>query len=327
MKNLYPLKLKGYSKSAIWGGQLLLEKYGKTTDEDNIGESWELTCREKEKSIIENGNFAGKTINEYIEENGNSVIGTNFESGRFPLLIKLLNSATPLSVQVHPDDAYALEHENEYGKTEMWYIMEADKDSELVIGVKNYNKEKFKNAAEKGELEDYLVHVKVKPGDFFFIPSGLVHAIGAGILLCEVQQNSDVTYRVYDYNRTDSHGNRRELHLNSALDVIREYGESEIEKLTREFKLTTPVSADAETLVACPKFAVEKVKVNNSSVLFCDSTSFLSLTITKSAGEGKIMYGGEEFPFKLGETYFIPAGLGEFTVNGDAEIICASIKR
>lgn len=327
MKKLYPLKLKGYSKSTIWGGRLLCEKYGKTTDEDNIGESWELTCREREKSIIENGLFAGKTINEYIEENGISVIGTNFEGGRFPILIKLLNSATPLSVQVHPDDAYALEQENEYGKTEMWYIMEAAKDSELVIGVKNYNKELFKNAAENGELEDYLVHVKVKPGDFFFIPSGLVHAIGAGILLCEVQQNSDVTYRVYDYNRTDSHGNRRELHLNSALDVIREYTENEIKALAHESGFIAPVCADAETLVACRKFAVERVKISNSVEFFCDKTSFLSLNVIKCAGEGNITYGGEEFPFNLGETYFIPAGLGKFSMNGDAEIICASIKR
>ena len=203
--------------------------------------------------------------------------------------------------------------------------MEADEDSELVIGVKNYDKEAFRIAAKNGNLESFLGRVKVKPGDCFFIPAGLVHAIGKGILLCEVQQNSDVTYRVYDYNRKDANGDLRELHLESALDVIREYTSDEVNALAHTSAPITPVSKNAETLIACEKFAVEKVKVTSSDILTCDMTSFLSLTFTK--GEGSIVYNSEDYSFKAGETYYIPAGLGEFSVNGDAEIICASIKQ
>lgn len=324
MNNLYPLKLKGVSKSAIWGGRILSEKYGKMACGENIGESWELTCRTNEQSIIENGIYAGKTIGEYIKENGEKVISQKYKFDNFPLLIKLLNSASPLSVQVHPSDEYALINENEFGKTEMWYIMEAERDSELVIGVKDYNTKEFKNAAKAGKLEKYLCNAKVKPGDCYFIPSGLVHAIGKGILLCEIQQNSDVTYRVYDYNRTDKNGNTRELHIDKAAEVIKEYTWEEIDTASKTYS-PIPVSDDAETLVSCDKFTTEKIVCKFNSELFCDDSSFLSLTCVK--GNGIINFEGEQYSFSLGETYFIPAGMGGFSVSGDTEIICASVKR
>lgn len=325
MSNIYPLKLEGCVKSAIWGGQLLAQKYNKHTNDTNIGESWELTCREHEKSVIKNGSFEGKTINDYIEACGKEVIGKDFDGDRFPLLIKLLNSATPLSVQVHPNDDYALKHHGEYGKTEMWYIMEAGEESELVIGTKGYERDSFEAAAKSGKLDSLLPHVRVKPGDCFFIPSGLVHAIGSDILLCEVQQNSDITYRVYDYDRVDANGKRRELHLENALDVIRDFEDNEIDKLAFSSGKVTPCSSEAELIVACDSFAVEKLAVDSFADMLCTDESFLSLTITR--GEGSIEYNGDSYTFSAGDTYFIPAGLGSFKIKGNTELICASIKR
>lgn len=306
MSDIYPLKLEGCVKSAIWGGQLLAQKYNKHTNDSNIGESWELTCREHERSVIKNGSFSGRTINDYIEVCGKEVIGKDFDGDRFPLLIKLLNSATPLSVQVHPNDDYAQKKHGEYGKTEMWYIMEAGEESELVIGTNGYERESFEAAAKAGKLDELLNHVKVKAGDRFFIPSGLVHAIGSDILLCEVQQNSDITYRVYDYDRVDADGKRRELHLENALDVIRDFNDNEIDELAFSSGKVTPCSPEAELIVACECFAVEKLAFAGYADMLCTNESFLSLTVTR--GEGSIEYNGESYGFSTGDTYLFPQG-------------------
>lgn len=321
---LYPMKLKGVSKSTIWGGRILVDKYNKEAIGENIGESWELTCRKDEQSIIENGIYKGKTIGEFIETVGSDVISKVYRYDTFPLLIKLLNSKTALSVQVHPDDTYAKAFENSLGKTEMWYIMEADDSSSLIMGVKNYDKETFRNAAIKGELEDLLCECKVNTGDSFFIPAGLVHAIGENILLCEIQQNSDITYRVYDYNRKDKNGKFRELHVDKALDVIREYTDDEIKKKTFT-ETPTPVSDNAVFLAACDKFCTEKVICDGVTQLISTDESFLSLVCVK--GDAVIEYNGEEYTINIGDTYYIPAGLGDFNVKGCAEILCASVKK
>lgn len=321
---LYPMKLKGVSKSTIWGGRILIDKYNKEASGENIGESWELTCRKDEQSIVENGIFKGKTIGETIEVLGNDVISKIYSYDTFPLLIKLLNSKTSLSVQVHPDDAYAGAVENALGKTEMWYIMEADDDSSLVMGVKNYNKEIFQNAANKGELEEFLISRKISAGDCFFIPAGLVHAIGENILLCEIQQNSDITYRVYDYNRKDKNGNTRELHVDKAINVIREYTDEEIKEAAFNCS-PTPVSENAEILAASDKFCTEKVICDGKTRLISTDESFLSLVCVK--GNAVIEYNGEEYSFDIGDTYFIPAGMGYFNIKGCAEVLCASVKK
>jgi mannose-6-phosphate isomerase len=324
MKNIYPLRLKPYTKSVIWGSDLLIEKYNKETESYNIGESWELSCREKEKSTIINGEYADKSLNDYLSEQGYGVIGKDYNSDRFPLLIKLLSSSTPLSVQVHPDDEYSLKHEGELGKTEMWYIIECENDSELVIGLNEYNKEALLSAAKSGKLEKYLRKTTIAPGDSFYIPSGLVHAIGTGILLYEVQQNSDVTYRVYDYDRKDKDGNKRELHTEKAVNVIKEYTDCEINTLAHSKNISCKVCDNAETLISSDKFTVEKIILKSSDELVCTDESFLSLTVSK--GEMKIEYNSELYPAMIGETYFIPAGLGKFKIHGKAEILCASIK-
>lgn len=324
MKNIYPLRLKPYTKSVIWGSDVLIKKYNKKTDSYNIGESWELSCREKERSIITNGDYSQKSLNDYISEQGYEVIGKDFKGDRFPLLIKLLSSSSPLSVQVHPDDNYSLKHEGELGKTEMWYILDCEEDSELVLGVSEYKDEDFLRAAKSGDLEKYLKKSDITPGDSFFIPAGLVHAMGKGILLYEVQQNSDVTYRVYDYDRKDKDGNKRELHTEKAVNVIKEYTTEEINTLAHIKHISCKVCDNAETLVSSDKFTVEKIILDSSDELICTDESFLSLTVTK--GEIDIEYKSKLYPAMLGETYFIPAGLGKFKIHGKAEILCASIK-
>ncbi|MBQ4137653.1 MAG: mannose-6-phosphate isomerase, partial [Clostridia bacterium] len=197
-------------------------------------------------------------------------------------------------------------------------------DSELVLGVNDYDKEAFLRAANSGTLERYLRKCTVKPGDCYFIPAGLVHAMGKGILLYEVQQNSDVTYRVYDYNRIDKDGSKRELHTEKALEVIYEYTDSEINALANAKKLSIKVSENAETLISSDKFTVEKMVLDASDELICTEESFLSLTVTK--GECEIEYDSDIYPANTGETYFIPAGLGSFKIHGKAEILCSSIK-
>ena len=199
---VYPLKLKPAVKEIIWGGDKLKTAYGKEAPFDKLAESWELTVRPDGMNVIENGEYAGMTLGEYIEKAGNSVIAAGYDADRFPLLIKFIDARDRLSIQVHPSDDYALANENEYGKTEVWYIVEADEGAELVFGLsRDYTKEAFDKAVAENTVETLLNRVKVHAGEVYFIPSGLVHAIGAGILICEIQQNSNVTYRVYDYGR------------------------------------------------------------------------------------------------------------------------------
>ena len=184
----YPLKLSAVFKEIIWGGTRLKEEYGKVCDLDKLAESWELTVRPDGMNVITNGEYAGMTLGEYLGE----------EAKGFPLLIKLIDACDKLSIQVHPNDEYAMKNEGEYGKTEMWYIVDALPGSKLVYGLSGYDPDTFRKALADGECEKYLNYVDVKKGDVFFIPSGCVHAIGAGILIAEIQQSSKVTYRVYD---------------------------------------------------------------------------------------------------------------------------------
>lgn len=319
----YPVKMIPYSKSAIWGGTRLIEKYHKPAGLENYAEAWELSCRDGKMSIAANGPLAGKTLGEIIEILGNKSVSPEYDGGRFPLLVKFIDSASALSVQVHPSDAYALEHENDLGKTEMWYIMDADEGSELVIGMNEYDKTKLRTAAESGTLELLLHHIKVKPGETYFIPAGLVHAIGGGITLCEIQQNSDVTYRLYDYNRRGSDGKLRELHLDRALDVIRRFGDSNAERGAYEkLDYGHPVS-DGEVLAACDKFTVIRYTVNGVQSVRVGDDSFASLSFTR--GSGELHYKNMVEPVSAGDTFFVPAGAGEFSLHGVLEVLAASV--
>lgn len=315
---LKPIKLIPEFKEIIWGGNKLKTDYNKKSDLKNIAESWELTVRPDGMNKICGGEFDGMTMAEYIEKNGFGVV-TNKEMDRFPLLIKFIDAEDNLSIQVHPDDTYAMAKANSLGKTEMWYIIDAKPGAKLVYGLKpGCNTETLNQAIKNGTVEEQLNFVNVKKGDVFFIPSGLVHAIGAGILLAEIQQNSNITYRVYDYNRLGKDGRPRDLHIEDALNVIVNRTNEEIEKIR--------FSTDAKnqsSLASCEFFKVNKFSICTRSEFSTNVESFNSVLCLDGIGE--IEYNGEKFPITKGDSYFIPANIGSYYVTGNVEIIISKI--
>lgn len=315
---LKPLKLIPEYKEIIWGGNRLKTEYNKKSFLNNIAESWELTVRPDGMNKIFGGEYDGCTLEEYISKNGDSVV-SNKQFDFFPLLIKFIDAEDNLSVQVHPDDTYGLKYANSLGKTEMWYIIDAKPDSKLVYGLKEgVTTEQFAKAIEDKKVEEMLNYVPVKAGDVFFIPAGLVHAIGSGILLSEIQQNSNITYRVYDYNRIGKDGKPRELHVKDALNVIVNRSENEIDKIRY-----SKGNFNDSTLASCEYFKVDKYNITNVLNLVADQSSFNSVLCLD--GCGIINYNNEEFELNKGDSYFIPAGLGEYSVCGNVQIIISKI--
>lgn len=316
---LKPIKLIPEFKEIIWGGNRLKNEYNKKSNLNNIAESWELTCRNDGMNVISGGECDGCTLEEYINKEGFSVV-TNQKLDRFPLLIKFIDAEDNLSVQVHPDDEYGLKNANSLGKTEMWYIIDAKPGARLVYGLKkNCTVDEFKKAIENNTVESKLNYVNVKKGDVFFIPSGLVHAIGSGILLAEIQQNSNITYRVYDYNRVGKDGKPRELHINDALNVIVNRTQDEIEKI----QFSTNVK-NATTLASCEYFTVDKFNIDGCSRFSTNVESFNSLLCLN--GQGFIEYNNEKYPISKGDSYYVPANMGDYSVSGNLEIIVSKIK-
>ena len=315
---LKPIKLQSVFKEIIWGGNRLKTDYNKKSDLSNIAESWELTVREDGMNTIIGGEFDGLTMQEYIDKNGFEVV-TNKPMDRFPLLIKFIDAEDNLSIQVHPDDDYAMAKANSLGKTEMWYVIDAKPGAKLVYGLKSTSTaESLKSAIANGTVENELNYVSVKKGDVFFIPSGLVHAIGAGILLAEIQQNSNITYRVYDYNRLGKDGKPRELHVEDALNVIVNRNEDEIDKI----RFSTNVKND-NTLTSCEFFNVEKFFIDEPFEFSANAESFNSILCLE--GDGNITFEGESFPISKGDSYFIPAGMGDYSIQGNLEIIVSKL--
>ncbi len=315
---LKPIKVQPIFKEIIWGGNRLKTDYNKVSDLNNIAESWELTVRDDGMNTIVGGEFDGLTMQEYIDKNGFSVV-TNKELDRFPLLIKFIDAEDNLSIQVHPDDEYGMKTANSLGKTEMWYVIDAKPGAKLVYGLKKgCTVDTLRKAIENGSVEEQLNFVDVKKGDVFFIPSGLVHAIGAGILLAEIQQNSNITYRVYDYNRLGKDGKPRELHVKDALNVIVNRTDDEIDKI----RFSTNVKNN-NTLASCEYFNVEKHFIDGDLEFSTNAESFNSILCLD--GNGKIEFNGESFSLIKGDSYFIPAGLGKYTVSGKVEIIVSRI--
>ncbi len=315
---LKPIKLKSVCKEIIWGGNRLKNEYNKVSSLNNIAESWELTVRDDGMNTIDGGEFDGLTMAEYIEKNGFSVV-TNKKLDRFPLLIKFIDAEDNLSIQVHPDDEYGMKTANSLGKTEMWYIIDAKPGARLVYGLKeNCTIEMLKDAIEQGKVEEMLNYVSVRKGDVFFIPSGLVHAIGSGILLAEIQQNSNITYRVYDYNRIGKDGKPRELHVQDALNVIVNRTEEEIDKI----RFSTTVK-NVNSLASCDYFKVDKFNIDGNCEFSTNAESFNSILCLD--GEGTIEYNNEVFPILKGDSYFVPANLGQYLIKGSLEIIVSRI--
>lgn len=303
------LKLSPACKDYLWGGDKLKKFFNKKCDTEILAETWELSCHKDGNSVIENGEYKGKTLSEYIERENKKPLGTNCERfENFPILIKFIDSRQPLSLQVHPDDKYALENEGQYGKTEMWYIIDCEENSFLYYGFKNpISKEEFQKHIEEGTLEDVLNKVKVKKGDVFFIESKTIHAIGSGITIAEIQQNSNVTYRVYDYNRVGADGKKRELHIDKAVDV------TNLEFTGKNYNF-------GGHTVSCDIFEVDEFDVSSENLVnIADEKSFHSIIVIE--GSGKVECNGNTMELKKGDSIFIPAGMGEYTISGELKVI------
>lgn len=316
MSDFSPIKLSPAFKDYIWGGSKLKTLYNKNFDLTPLAESWELSTHKDGESVISGGKYDSLSFSEYLECVGNKVIGKKAEcSDRFPLLIKFIDASDNLSVQVHPDDEYALLHEGEYGKTEMWYVLDCEKDAYIYYGFsKDITQEEYKTAIESNTLTDLLNKVYVHPGDVFLIPAGTVHAICKGIIICEIQQNSNITYRVYDYGRKDKSGNTRPLHIEKALEVS---------NLNATLYKETSFQGDDVLLAQCKYFTVHRLIVNDNAKYTTDTDSFTSLIVTE--GSGLLSMNNEEIHFSKGDSIFIPAQKSSFTICGKCEIILSRI--
>lgn len=318
------LFLKPALKETIWGGNRIRNDFKMKTDLKNIAEAWVLSCHEDGECTVIGGKYDGKTLSEVIEkEIGLEALGTNCENCEsiedFPILIKLIDADDKLSVQVHPDDEYAAANEKDIrGKTEAWYIIDCDDDAELIYGFNDdLSREEFRTSIENGTLLDKVNRAKVKPGDVAFISSGTLHAIGKGILLAEVQQSCNTTYRVFDYNRTGLDGKPRELHIEKAVDVTK----CTIPEGTLDPE-GMPVKHDGYVsilLSECPYFTMTSIDVETLYADDADETSFVSLVVLD--GEGTIKCDAEERELKKGDSIFIPANSGSYYVSGKVKLL------
>lgn len=310
-------KLSPAFKDYLWGGTKLKTEFGKRSDLDIVAESWELSTHPAGESRICGGEFHGMTLNEYLQKMGPAALGKNAAAfAQFPVLIKFIDAASALSIQVHPSDEYALAVEHEYGKTEMWYVLACEEGASLYFGVeKELTRDEFAARIADGTVTDVLHKVPVHPGDVFFIEAGTIHAIGAGILICEIQQNSNTTYRVYDYGRLGADGKPRELHVEKALEVS---------KLTPNAPgegagvPETVFGGTVQKLAACKYFSTRRLEVTGEMTVMVDDSSFASLVAVEGSGEAK---GENTVPFVKGDSLFVPAGSGTVTLTGPCTLV------
>ena len=314
------IKLEPAFKDYIWGGTRLRDDFGKRCDFDKVAESWELSCHKDGPSVVAEGKDKGLTLQQYIDKYGKEILGTNcgrFES--FPILIKLIDAKDNLSVQVHPDNEYALRVEGEYGKTEMWYVVDCDEGAELLYGFKKeISKDEFARRIADNTLLEVTNSVPVHKGDVFFIEAGTLHAIGKGILIAEIQQNSNTTYRIYDYGRVGKDGKPRELHVEKAKDVTRlapakKYPEMPVEKHE---------GYTSKLMAECEYFSTYILDIDSKAELEAGGDSFNNLLFLE--GEGSVN-GGDCVEFKKGDSIFITAGTGKYTVNGKCKAVLTKI--
>lgn len=314
-----PICFTPYLKSVIWGGNKICKFKNIEQTVDNIGESWEISAVPGHVSVVECGEYAGLTLNELIERFGVELLGDRVYAkygAKFPLLIKLIDANENLSVQVHPDDKLAMARHNSLGKTEMWYIISTDKDAKIYAGLESQiTPEIYEEKVADGTFADVLATHISNVGDVFYLPAGRVHAIGAGNLLAEIQESSDVTYRIFDYNRRDANGNTRELHTALAKDAI-DYA------VRADYKSEAPSDAvkDAE-IVSCEHFNVRRIIVEGTIALNLDPTSFAVVICID--GEITLKYESDEMKLHEGHTALIPAILTELEIEGDGKIIMA----
>lgn len=312
----YPLQFKPIFKERIWGGEKLKTILEKPIDANLIGESWELSTVEDNVSFIANGVFEGILFTEILEEWPVEILGTKVYQKfgtQFPLLFKYLDAKEDLSIQVHPNDELALKNHNSFGKTEMWYIMQADDEARVILGFKeNSNKEQYLEELKNKRLVSILDEKKVKEGDVYFLETGTIHAIGAGILLAEIQQTSDITYRVYDWDRVDAQGNSRDLHLDLALDAMN------YSLLETQIEYQKTINT-ANEVVNCPYFTTKFIPLNGDVTIDKNSETFLVYMCVD--GMFKLEYNSVVYQYKKGDTLLIPAIMTNYKLTGQASLL------
>lgn len=314
------IKLKPIFKDYIWGGYRLKNDYGFDTGYDKTAEGWMLACHKDGMNTVDGGEYDGKTLQEVVDEVGKEkLLGKRSDKyPYFPVLIKLIDAYDNLSIQVHPDDKYAREVENEYGKTEMWYVLDAAEGATLIYGFKEeISSQEFKEAIENNTLLDKLNVVNVKKGDTFFIEAGTVHAIGKGAMIAEIQQNSNCTYRVYDYGRVGADGKPRELHIKKAIDVSKTVPPKYDIKPMGETKYVD--KNEVQLITKCDLFSVNRYKCTNRLILNVSENSFMHILVID--GKGTV----DGIAAKKGDSFLIPASYGDVIIGGNLEFLTTKI--
>ncbi|MNK64756.1 putative mannose-6-phosphate isomerase YvyI [compost metagenome] len=315
-QNLYPLQFEPILKERIWGGEKLKTILNKPIVSKITGESWELSTVQGDVSVVANGVLKGQSLMDLIEETPDAILGTKVYERfgkQFPLLFKYLDAREDLSIQVHPNDKLAKERHNSFGKTEMWYVMQADADARIIVGFKeDSSKEEYLKHLNDNTLVSILDDVKAKSGDVFFLETGTVHAIGAGLVVAEIQQTSDITYRLYDFDRVDAQGNKRELHVDLALDAIN-YNKVDTQKKYDSKTNTSNVVVD------CPYFTTNFLPLENKLEVSKSGETFTVYMCIE--GSFEIEYDGFKHTYIKGDTVLVPAAVNAFVLSGKASIL------
>ena len=312
----YPLQFEPILKERIWGGEKLKTILNKSITSNITGESWELSTVEGNVSTVANGEWKGKLLTEIINSLPDEILGTTVHARfgkQFPLLFKYLDAREDLSIQVHPNDVLAKKRHNSFGKTEMWYVMQADNDAKIIVGFKEDSDaaEYLENLKNK-TLLSILDTVKVQVGDVFFLETGTVHAIGAGLVVAEIQQTSDITYRIYDFDRVDVHGNTRELHVDLAMDAIN------YNKVQAKKEYTKKIN-ESNGIVDCPYFTTNFIPLDGEISVSKSGESFTVYMCVE--GSFEIENNNSKLHYIKGDTVLIPAAMNEFILNGKASIL------
>lgn len=305
---MYPLKFENLYYGKVWGGKDF-KRFRDNVPVGKIGESWDVACHSNGISVIKNGKYKGTKLDELIEMKGKDLLGSKISKNGFPLLIKILNTSDKLSIQVHPDDEYAHTYEREMGKTEAWYVMEAKEGSSIILGTNGCTKEEFEKGIKDKDMEKYMNKIQVKKGDVYYLKSGLIHSMGPGIVIAEIQQNSDTTYRVHDYDRG------REVHIEKALNVI----DFNIEgKRSRGIKVEGD-NYDKVYYCLNEHFALELYNIKNKLDETSDEERFFIFTCVE--GNGLIKYKNIEVEINIGDSILIPANLGKYEIIGELRLL------
>lgn len=319
-----PFALEPVYKQILWGGDHIARRFGRKVPFNKVAESWEVTCREDGMSVVAGGSCRGMTLAEMMERYGERLLGSRSVArcgrGFFPLLIKFIDANDRLSVQVHPDDAYAHRMGEPNGKNEMWYVIDARPGAKLIFGLRpGVTKTDFARAVREGTVGDTLREVPVKPGDSFYIRAGTVHAILEGILIAEIQQNSNTTYRIYDWGRVGTDGRPRPLAVDRAMDVI----DFAAGGKSAAFPARRETGATVRPLVDSPYFTTDEIRVEGAWAGRTDGGSFAALDVVD--GTGTLRYDGGEMSLRAGQSLLLPACLGDYTVAGRLTVLDSRI--